>query len=207
MKFATATRTSSAGFGSKTESCSQYMKNFLQQNIRFAPVHTEQQKTAWLLDYSTRKHSYSLADLLQCEHKDLAIDESPAYTWTRKSHMHLAPVIEGVNGFWHVHITWDTERKIYDFAICVFAGDCYRFQPEAIKRCISNKYGGEIYATWRSMILDDLPSLKRLVECFREKIDFVAPSITCSESSARLCRRVGIPVRNDVAFLFPSNYS
>lgn len=207
MKFATATRTSSVGFGSKTESCSQYMKNFLQQNIRFDPAQVLEKRTAWLSQYSAKEHSYSLTDLLQCEHKDLAIDESPVISWTNKPNMHIVPVIQGFNGFWHIHITWNTLRKIYEFTLCVSAGDGYRFQPEAIKHGISNKYGDMIYATWRSMILDDLPSLKRLVECFRERIDFVAPSITCSDSSARLCRRVGIPVRNDVAFLFPSNYS
>jgi hypothetical protein len=197
------------GFGSKTESCSQYMKNFLRQHkgLRFSPAQVAQQRTAWLSNFSARKHSYSLSDLLQCEHKDLAIDESPENSWTNKSDTHIVPVIQGFNGFWHIHINWDKLLKIYDFTLCVSVGDGYRLQPESIKRGISNKYGDMIYATWRSMILDDLPSLERLVECLRERIDFVSPSITCSDSSARLCKRVGIPVRNDVAFLFPSNYS
>jgi len=207
MKSATATRTSSIGFGSKTESCSQYMKNFLRQHKGFSPAQVAQQQTAWLREYSNRNHSYSLQELLQCEHRDLAINESPVDIWTRKSHMHLQSLIQGDNGFWHISVFKDTLNREYDFTITVCAGGVHRFHPEAIKRDITRKYGSMIYETWRSMILDDLPSLERLVECIRERIDFVAPSIACSDSSARLCRRVGIPVRNDVAFLFPSNYS
>ena len=207
MKSATATRTSSIGFGFKTESFSQYMKNFLKQNKRFGPEQVAKQQTEWFRDYSSFNYSYSLQDLLQCEHKDLLIDESPVIHWTQKSHMHLQPLIEGKNGFWRISVVKDTRHNDFDFTISVLSGEIYRFQPEAIKRNITSKYGTMIYETWRSMILDDLPSLERLVECIRERITFVAPSIACSDSSARLCRRVGIPVRNDVAFLFPSGYS
>lgn len=204
---ATATRTSSAGFGSKTESCSQYMKNFLRQHKGFSLAQVAQQQTAWLREYSTRNHTYSLDDLLQCEHSDLVINESLVIPWANKSDIQIVPVIQGFNGFWHIHVTWNKLYKIYQFTLCVLVGDAYRFQPEAIKRDITTKYGSMIYETWRSMVLDDLPSLVRLVECIRERITFVAPSISCSQSAARLCRQVGIPVRNDVAFLFPAAYS
>ena len=207
MKTATPTRTSSVGFGSKTESCSQYMNNFLRQHKRFCPEQIAKQQIQWFRDYSSRNYSYSLQDLLQCEHHDLVINESPVSNWTRNSHTHLKPLIKGTNGFWNILVSRDTEDNEFDFTISVSAGGVYRFHPEAIKRDITSKYGSMIYETWRSMILDDLPSLARLVECIRERITFVAPSISCSESSARLCRRVGIPVSNNVAFLFPSGYS
>ena len=203
----TTTRTSSGGFGSKTESCSQYMKNFLKQHKCISPAQIAKQQLEWSRDYSNRNYSYSLQDLLQCEHQDLAIRESLDFCRAQTSHMHLKPLISGMNGFWSILVLRDTELNIFDFTISVSVGDGYRFHPEAIKRDISSKYGTMIYATWRSMILDDLPSLERLLECIRERITFVAPSITCSKSSARLCQRVGIPVLNDVAFLFPSNYT
>jgi len=207
MKTATATRTSPIGFGSKTESCSQYMNNFLRQHKRICPEQIAQQQIEWLRDYSSRNYSYSLQDLLQCEHHDLVINESPVNNWMRKSHIHLKPIIEGRNGFWQICVFRDTKHNDFDFTISVSASGGYRFHPEAIKRDITSKYGSMIYETWRSMILDDLPSLVRLVECIRERITFVAPSISCSESSARLCRRAGIPVSNNVAFLFPSGYA
>ena len=207
MKITTAKRTGPVGFGSTTESCSQYMKNFLKQNKRFGPEQVAKQQTEWFRDYSSRNYSYSLQDLLQCEHHDLVIDEFSDIYWAQKSHTHLKPLIAGINGFWQILVSRDTELNDFDFTINVSAGGVYRFHPEAIKRDITSKYGSMVYETWRSMILDDLPSLERLVECIRERITFVAPSITCSDSSARLCRRVGIPVRNDVAFLFPSGYS
>ncbi len=207
MKITTAKRTGPVGFGSTTESCSQYMKNFLKQHKRICPEQIAQQQIEWFRDYSSRNYSYSLQDLLQCEHHDLVLDEFSDFYWVQKSHTHLKPLITGINGFWQILVSRDTELNDFDFTISVSAGGVYRFHPEAIKRDITSKYGSMVYETWRSMILDDLPSLERLVECIRERITFVAPSIACSDSSARLCRRVGIPVRNDVAFLFPSGYS
>jgi hypothetical protein len=207
MKSRTANRTSAVGFGSTTESRSQYMNNLLKQHKRFSPEQVTEQQTKWFHDYSHRNYSYSLQDLLQCEHNDLTVDESPIINWTKKSNMHLQPLIQGNNGFWHISVFKNTLLRDYDFTISVSAGGVSRFHPEAIKHDITKKYGSMIYSTWRSMILDDLPSLMRLVECIRNKINYVAPSITCSDSSARLCRRVGIPVRNDIAFLFPSSYS
>lgn len=201
-------RTSSSGFGSKTESCSQYMKNFLRQSKGFSPAHVAHIQTTWMREYSNRnRNPYSLEELLQCEHFDLAIVESPIINSESKLPVNFQPLIFGCNGFWNVTILNDKLNRNYDFTINVFAGNGFSFHPEVIKREITSKYGSMIYETWRSMILDDLPSLNRLVECIRERITFVAPSITCSKSSARLCQRVGIPVLNDVAFIFPSNYT
>ena len=57
------------------------------------------------------------------------------------------------------------------------------------------------------MVMDDFDSLQTLVNEARNQIDFVAPSIVCCERSARLCRRLGIPVKGQFAFLLTSSYS
>ena len=73
--------------------------------------------------------------------------------------------------------------------------------------CEEHATNNRNYKQWQAMVMEDLDSLKTLVKEVRDRIDFVAPSIVCCNRSARLCRRVGIPVKGQFAFLFPSSYS
>jgi hypothetical protein len=53
------------------------------------------------------------------------------------------------------------------------------------------------------MVKYDLPALKELVLAIRKKVNGVITSVTCSTRSELLCREVGIPVHQGIAFLFP----
>jgi hypothetical protein len=194
------------GFGISNESARDYARNFLKQN-RFISAETIQlQQEAWRREYTQRNNKYSLEDLLQCEHQDLKIEHNSEVVWARSTHHHLKRIVSGASGFWHLEVMLNTRYNAYDFTLSVNTGSVYRFQPDAIKRDIVRKYGSAIYSTWRSMVLDDLASLRRLVEVVRNEINFVVPSIVCCPSSRRLCERAGIYVQNNVAFLFPSYY-
>lgn len=195
------------GFGAPTESVQSYAQNFFKQNSNYSTDIIQRQQEAWRREYTQRIHEYSLEDLLQCEHQDLSINHCPKLTWTRSSHKHRQQVLTGNYGFWHLRVSLDTRHNAYDFTLSVATGNVYRFQPNAIKRDITKKYGNAVYEIWRSMVLDDIVSLRRLVEAVRTEINFVVPSIVCCPSSRRLCERAGIYVQNDVAFLFPSRYS
>jgi len=207
LKSKSHTSNSRLGFGVRTESARDYAKNFLKQNRNFSAETIQRQQDAWNREYTQRNHEYSLEDLLQCEHKDLRIDYNREVVWKRSTHQHLKQIVNGVYGFWGLNVMLNTSKNAYDFTLSVNAGNVYRFQPDAIKRDIAKKYGDAIYGAWRSMVLDDLLSLRRLVEVVRNEINFVAPSVVCCPSSRRLCERAGIYVQNDVAFLFPSYYA
>lgn len=193
------------GFGKTTETSDQYIKNFLKQNQ--ARVDPFAQQEDWYNDYSRRQHSYSLSDLLTPQYDDLEVFIDPEWECVNPSHKHIKIRVTGTCGLWTIHVSWDTRNKLWDLTISVTAGDCYRFHPDVIEEDITRKYGSVVYKQWQSMVMDDLDSLQTLVKEVRDRIDFVAPSIVCCERSARLCRRVGIPVKGQFAFLFPSSYS
>lgn len=121
--------------------------------------------------------------------------------------MHLKVRVLAEKGLWSIAVLWDTHLKLWDITILVCVGNCYRFHPDVIEEDITRKYGSVVYKQWQAMVMDDLDSLQTLVNEVRDRIDFVAPSVVCCERSARLCRRVGIPVKGQFAFLFPSSYS
>ena len=193
------------GFGNTTETSDQYIKNFLKQNqTRFDPF---AQQEDWYNDYSRRQHSYSLSDLLTPQYDDLKVEIDPKFEILNPSHKHIKVRVLGVHGLWMINVSWDTHQKFWDLTISVKAGDSYRFHPDVLEEDLTRKYGSVVYKQWQAMVMDDLDSLQTLVNEVRDQIDFVAPSIVCCKRSARLCRRVGIPIKGQFVFLFPSSYS
>jgi len=193
------------GFGNTTESADQYISNFLKQKAKRCDVIGQQED--WYKEYSNRKYSYSVSELLEPEHQELNVLVNPRSEAGNDSHKHLKMVVFGVNGFWTLSVMWDPVLRFWDTTIGVQAGDCTKFHPDAIEEDITRKYGRVVYKQWQAMVMEDLDSLKTLVKEVRDRIDFVAPSIVCCNRSARLCRSVGIPVKGQFAFLFPSSYS
>lgn len=192
------------GFGRTTETASQYMSNYLRQYKKRDPFALQDY---WHKHYLLRKCSYSVSSLLEPKYDDLEILVGPDCRQSSPGYENLIWRVLAFNGLWNVQVEWDLNDKSWGFTIAVKAGDRHRFHPEVIEEDITRKYGPVIYKQWQAMVMDDLDSLKTLVNEVRDRIDFVAPSVVCCERSARLCRRVGIPVKGQFAFLFPSSYS
>jgi len=195
------------GFGRKTQSIDQYLNDFFSQNNRYDLDSISEHRTKWFDSLLDLQYSYSVEDLLACEHKDLELIIHSNTLRTIPTSHKIKVLLTAVNGFWQIGITEMLETGIGEFTIQVNVGGHYRYHPEIIEKDILSKYGSSIYACWRSMILDDLDSLERLISVVRTRLPAVLPSITCSDRSSRLCRKVGIPIRNNVAFLFPDSYS
>ena len=192
------------GFGSTTQTCDQYIQNYLKQNKNRTDPRRQQEE--WYNDYSSRNYSYSLSDLLAPPHVDLLVEIDPVAK-KAPSHAHLILRTLARCGYWALWVNWDSRNKYWDITIAVRSGNILRFHPDVIQEDITRKYGHVVYKQWQAMVMDDLDSLQTLVNEVRDRIDFVAPSVVCCERSARLCRRVGIPVKGQFAFLFPSSYS
>ena len=193
------------GFGKTTESTDQYISNFLKQRHNRIDPFFEQEH--WYKEYSSRKYSYSISELLEPKYESLEVKINPEWEWVRESHKHLIVKVAGKNGLWGMDVIWDPRHKFWDITITVSAGEGMRFHPDVIEEDITQKYGQVIYKQWQAMVMNDLDSLKTLVKEVRDRIDFVAPSVVCCDRSARLWRGVGIPVKGQFAFLFPSSYS
>ena len=195
----------SVGFGHTTQTTNQYINEFLRrERIRWD---TKQQQVDWYNDYTSRNYQYTVEELLNPKRDELTIEHNPHIEWKRATHKGLKVLVQAENGLWRLGVLRNPMHKFYDFTISVRAGGGKRFHPDAIEQCITKKYGSVVYQEWRAMVLDDLDSLKTLVKEVRDRIDFVAPSIVCCDRSARLCKSVGIPVKGQFAFLFPSSYS
>lgn len=114
----------------------------------------------------------------------------------------------GFSGYWALGVDKDLRENRLDFTILVAAfasnGESfYRFNPSLIEHILANQFGSTAYTEWKQEVFSDLGSLRELVEAVRTKITRVIPSVTCSDRSVRLCKRVGIPVERGIAFLLP----
>ena len=114
----------------------------------------------------------------------------------------------GVCGRWMV----ETSPRLFyiDISIkCLIPDDdgvpYANVSPIMTQRFITKSLGHSTYEKWKQLQLDDLPSLRRLINEFRDVIDYPCMSLTCCEKSKRLCERVGLPIYKDHTFLIPNS--
>ena len=105
-------------------------------------------------------------------------------------------------GFWKLRVIKSSANDLVDFTISVLVGNKWRFYPPAIKRHIVSQHDLETYNLWRQIVLGDLDSLRYLVSSL--DLTEYAYSVTCCDSSKRLCKQVGLEVQSDIAFLLPN---
>ena len=104
-------------------------------------------------------------------------------------------------GFWKLRVIKSSVNDLVDFTISVLVGNKWRFYPAAIKRLIVSQHGSRTYDQWRETVLGDLDSLRDMINSL--DLREYAYSVTCCDSSKRLCKRVGLEVQHDLAFLLP----
>ena len=100
-----------------------------------------------------------------------------------------------------------TDKGVLDFTINVLHGSGMRFQPHAIEYATVNQHGKDVYNQWKKLVMDDIAALKFIIKRVRNHIETPIASICCSNRSAKLCRRVGLPVEQGIAFLLPSKFN
>ena len=132
---------------------------------------------------------------------DLFSPHSDSFTsWTR--------TIDGTQtlftrkGFWGLQLP--VSNRLSQFTITVKVGRVDRFKPYDIKRSFRQWFPDDEwqdrYLHWKQQVLDDLDSAHELIE-MADPCDHLA-SMTCCESSERLCRKLGLRVEHGLAFLF-----
>ena len=158
------------------------------------------QRLLWFWQHSSPE-PYSACSrdelFLPCEDRDIVSFDQE----TTPSGKPLHTLFKGTKGFWKLNVVRSSVNDLTDFTISVLVGNKWRFYPAAIKREIVEHHGMDAYIQWRSYVLSDLDSLRFLVG--KVKFDGYAYSVTCCESSERLCKHVGIHVQNGFAFLLP----
>tara|TARA_B100001250_G_C19734646_1_gene760195 strand:+ start:538 stop:1134 length:597 start_codon:yes stop_codon:yes gene_type:complete len=124
----------------------------------------------------------------------------------RESRPGIFNVLYVKRGLWSVLIQYINNENWTGttFSINCNVGNTYTHHPESIKRFIVGNYGIDAYKEWKRLVLDDIDSLNFCIKLARAGLKKVITSETCCESSTRLCKKVGLPVRQGYAFLLPA---
>ena len=190
------------GFAQTTQKADHCISSLIKNIKKTYPNCVEENREWWNKSYVNRNPQISLDKLLNPEHSELDISKNPERKAVRASHKNIKTHWDIEKGLWQ--ITAAEDRGMLTFTICALVGDVWRFHPQAIESHIVRNYGRVVYDQWKAELLEDIDSLKVIVEEARKRINKTYWSVTCCERSTRLCKRVGIPVRSGIAFLFPS---
>ncbi len=195
----------SIGFGVSTTTQKSYIKNFLKQSKSLGCYNrVKDLQSTWLDCYSSKEYDkVSIEELLFPEKKEYSHTHMPKVKWNNKTHKGIKVVDRFNKGIWHLDTQIQADGS-YDFTVSVLYGGVYCFQPDAIEHLCIRNYGKDIYKKWKAMVKENIDDLKFLIEKARETINYTCPSVTCCRRSALLCKEVGITVKGDIAFLFPS---
>ncbi|QNI92645.1 hypothetical protein SynBOUM118_02312 [Synechococcus sp. BOUM118] len=174
----------------------------------FSPSYVSELRNEWLTEWNgenkKRPYTGSKATLLDPSYS------FPLEIWCPKEKNRLGyrTLHRGVCGRWMV----ETAQHDYNIDIsikCLIPDDdgvpFAKISPITIQRFITKSLGYSTYKKWKQLQLDDLPSLRRLINEFRDVIDYPCMSMTCCEKSKRLCERVGLPIYKDYTFLIPNS--
>jgi hypothetical protein len=136
------------------------------------------------------------------------------YSCEVTTHKNGAVVKDLINvecGSWVVNtfsVELSSKQMLYDFSVGVRTGNvAYTYNPYPIETAITKRFDKDTYELWKQMILDDIPNLKLVISALREEIDVLHQSVCANTRSKRLCKRAGLPVRDDYVYLLPSKYA
>jgi len=87
----------------------------------------------------------------------------------------------------------------WTFSISVNCGGTMVFHPSQARNSILRYHSVSVYERWREVVLQDLDSFALVLNAYNPPLHIYSP--TCSISSERVCRRLGLRVRGGVAFL------
>ena len=205
----------SVGFASTTQTTEQFVDSWIRKPPRkwlkgFGDLKTHVQITQhnWHNDYMSRAEQ----GMYDCSKEDLL---GPPLRWAQlfipkvsklENDHGCLPYLNGNCGRWGMSLT-KTDKGVLDFTITVLHGNGLRFQPHAIEYATVNQHGRDVYNQWKKLVMDDIGSLKFIIKRVRHHIETPIASVCCSKRSANLCRRVGLPVEQGVAFLLPSKFN
>ena len=157
--------------------------------------------SSWTKDVKKNPYAGSKATLLDPTYSNSLEIWSPK----KKNRFGYRTLHCGVCGRWLVATT--QQEYFIDISIkCLIPGAPYpKVSPITIQRFITQSLGYSTYEKWKQLQLEDLPSLRRLINEFKDVIDYPCMSLTCCEKSKRLCERIGLPMYKDYTFLIPNS--
>ena len=105
-----------------------------------------------------------------------------------------------LKGWWMVIRTYDDTKDDFTFTIKVKVGEHTLFYPKFIRENIIKLFDENTYDAWKQTVLDDINSLRWCVSNFDKGSDYLW-SDCVSPSAERLCKSVGLTVKQGIAFI------
>ena len=111
------------------------------------------------------------------------------------------------HGMWRVRV-YNNHNNENDFTVNALLGTNYGYHPTAIKEAIIKKFGVEVYEKWKKLVTSEreIEVLRVLVQSLRISTQKIIASTTCCPSSKRLCKKAGLYIQGDIAYLLPIKY-
>jgi len=199
------------GFGKSSNNTSSIIKS-LKKSFLVNQEQLQNLRQEWDADYPYRIHEpFSEEDLFKPREysyegpRDLTKKfwnpSSPSYASRQK--MHVREMI-GL-GYWNLMVTQDLRGQKsryyqeWDFTITVRHGNCNAFHPLEAKNNILKFHTKAVYKKWKKVVNEDLERFKDVLNAYNPTSSIF--SATCSDSSERVCRRLGLEISDGFAFL------
>jgi hypothetical protein len=193
----------SKGFGSRKQSDRDIVRSIVSDHHWFRDLDIAEEVSGQRKEWDSRYFAMRYKkpeNSLSSYSCDFRYEFSPP-GWASKLHQHLDVLLLAQKGFWSLMVSRDGDQ--YDYTICVAVGPDLRFHAPSIRSSFSQWYADPLeaqyqYQQWRQMVLNDLDSARFLIASFEPPKHML--SVTCSPSSERLCRRLGLHVNKGIAF-------
>lgn len=148
--------------------------------------------------FDPREYSYHGANSLR-DFKWNPNSENYAY----RKQEHVREMI--ISGYWSLQVLQDLRGRNsknyqeWNFSISVWRGERFVFHPRQARNNIVRYHGVKVFDEWRKVVLDDLNNFKTVLQAYNPSSSMF--SATCCDSSARVCKRLGLDVRKGFAFM------
>ena len=194
-----------SGFTTKSNNKNNLIKQTLKNHHQFKKFrgvanYVGEQREDWNNDYLYRKFKPFQREELFTPSNDVLSNFSPKDVKTNESHNALSKFSMTKKGYWMLMTSYDANKKDIDFTFQVKAGDMWAFHPSSIRSRLVELFDVETYNQWKKVVLDDLASLKWCLAQLQTDKDLLW-SVCCSPSSERLCKSIGLQVRQGIAFI------
>ena len=215
------------GFGVSTETARSVVKNFKRQRKNYnLPEETLIRRQDGAVTTKSLIRINSKEDLLA-----LPVDGGFAWTSTQPN-QELSidlrggkPIYKGIDvkgermsyegrtelldvriGNYRLNAYKEHHNNLCNFTFSVLVGNSYVFDAKNIREHIIQEFNEDVYNTWKKILNKTIIHAKVCVGLARTLSPKVIASPITDESSRRLCKRSGLFVSSDEAFLIPPKY-
>ena len=100
----------------------------------------------------------------------------------------------------------EKHNDLYNFTLSLRIDDSWVISTENIKEKIIKQFNEDVFIDWKKYLKETTPLGKSCIEIARGLKDRVIASPIKCDSSRRFCKRVGLLVSGNEAFLVPNKF-